>query len=134
MSTRSSKLSDMCAGRQHDLLMCLQFDTRRTPAPQVSLKSQEALSHSYHSARHECNVNRARAEGDTEVHFYHGDRHAHALWLHVCMLSLLCSTVHYIMHPHFGQEILQPSDSQSCSTTAVSEVSLASGVCFVLRW
>ena len=50
----------------------MQFDTRRTPAPQVSLKSQEALSHSYYSARHECNVNRARAEGDTEVHFYHG--------------------------------------------------------------
>ena len=50
----------------------LQFDTRRTPAPQVSLKTQDALSQSYFSARHECNVNRARAEGDTEVHFYHG--------------------------------------------------------------
>ncbi|DBA98134.1 hypothetical protein WJX77_003403 [Trebouxia sp. C0004] len=48
-----------------------QFDTRRTPAPQVSLKTQDALSQSYFSARHECNVNRARAEGDTEVHFYH---------------------------------------------------------------
>lgn len=50
----------------------LQLDSRRTPAPQVSLKTQDALSSSYYSARHECNVNRARAEGDTEVHFYHG--------------------------------------------------------------
>ena len=55
----------------------LQFDIRRTPAPQVSLKSQDALSHSYYSARHECNVNRARAEGDTEVHFYHGELNLH---------------------------------------------------------
>ena len=50
----------------------MQLDSRRTPAPQVSLKTQDALSNSYYSARHECNVNRARAEGDTEVHFYHG--------------------------------------------------------------
>lgn len=97
----------MCAGSQHVLLMCLQFDTRRTPAPQVSLKSQEALSHSYHSARHECNVNRARAEGDTEVHFYHGEHHVQALWLQVCMLSLLCSTVHCVLHPHCCQELFQ---------------------------
>lgn len=82
-------------------LMCLQFDTRRTPAPQVSLKSQDALSHSYHSARHECNVNRARAEGDTEVHFYHGEHHFHAMWLPVRMLSFLSCTDAVCCTPSF---------------------------------
>ena len=67
-----------CGVNGHICAYCVQFDTRRTPAPQVSLKSQDALSRSYHSARHECNVNRARAEGDTEVHFYHGEHLIHA--------------------------------------------------------
>ena len=62
----------------------------------MSLKTQDALSNSYYNARHECNVNRARAEGDTEVHFYHGREYQtafcfgamigmHALLLHAEM-------------------------------------------------
>ena len=90
LTVGSINFSDVSGGgNQHVCAYCLQFDTRRTPAPQVSLKSQDALRHSYQTARHECNVNRARAEGDTEVHFYHGEHHICATWLYV-LFHMLC--------------------------------------------
>lgn len=80
----------------HICAYCLQLDTRRTPAPQVSVKSQDALGRSYHTARHECHVNRARAEGDTEVHFYHGEYQFHATWPYIYR-ALWFETCH--VHP-----------------------------------
>lgn len=89
----SMRNKDPNDGNEHACAHGLQFDTRRTPAPQVSLKSQDALSHSYHTARHECNVNRARAEGDTEVHFYHGEQHVH--------VARLCMSFSVLRLPYF---------------------------------
>ena len=49
----------------------LQLDSRRTPAPQVSPKVGEFLSKAYYDSHQNYQLNRAHAEGTTEVLFHH---------------------------------------------------------------